>query len=323
MIERRRLHQRGVALITVLLVVALASVAAVNMTTSNQLDQRRTGNRLALGAAHQYALGGEQWAMAILARAVRDEDGPRVDSRDEDWARELPPIPIEGGQIVGRLTDLQGRFNLNTLVAGETVDARSLERFERLLQTLELEPQLAQAVTDWIDSNRDTTYPQGAEDDYYATLDVPHLAANRPFTVASELRLVRGIDEGAWRRLAPHVTALPARRTAINVNTATARTLQAIVPGLAADAAEALRERAAEEPFESVADFLAASEVESAQASAGDSEEIDERGLGVSSRFFRSRVDVQLGPIEYTLYSWLERTNDGASRVIRRNRTPN
>jgi len=196
-------NERGVALITVLLVVALASVAAVDMTTSNQLDQRRTGNRLALGAAHQYALGGEQWSVAILARAVRDEDGPRVDSRDEDWARELPPIPIDGGQVAGQLTDLQGRFNLNTLVAGETVDARSLERFQRLLEILELEPQLAQAVTDWIDTNTDTTYPGGAEDDYYATLDVPHLAANRPFTVASELRLVRGIDAGAWRRLGP------------------------------------------------------------------------------------------------------------------------
>ena len=39
-------RQRGVALITALLVVALATVAAVAMATRQQLDIRRTGNLL-------------------------------------------------------------------------------------------------------------------------------------------------------------------------------------------------------------------------------------------------------------------------------------
>lgn len=54
--------QTGVALITAMLVVALASVAAVAMTSRQQLDIRRTGNILHADQAYLYALGGELWA---------------------------------------------------------------------------------------------------------------------------------------------------------------------------------------------------------------------------------------------------------------------
>lgn len=315
-------RQRGVALITVLLVVALATVAAVHMTTRDQLDQRRTGNRLALQQAHELALGGERWAVAVLADDLRDGDEPRTDSRDQDWARVLPPLPVEGGQVAGRIEDMQGRFNVNTLVSGETVDAVALERFERLLQALELEPRLAQAVVDWLDADRETTFPAGAEDDYYAALPAPHLAANRPVAVASELRMVRGLDAAAWRRLAPHVTALPAVDTAINVNTATPVVLQAVVPGLAGDAAAGLHEAMAEEPFLEVDDFLADPRIRASAGNAGD-DQLRSTGLAVQSRFFRTRVDVELADITYTLYSWLQRDDNGASRVLRRARSAN
>ena len=315
-------RQRGVALITVLLVVALATVAAVHMTTRDQLDQRRTGNRLALQQAHELALGGERWAVAVLAEDLREGDDPLIDSRDQDWARVLPPIPVEGGQVAGRMDDLQGRFNINTLVRGETINAVALERFERLLQVLELDPQIGQAVVDWLDTDSDTTFPAGAEDDYYAALDTPHLAANRPLAVASELRMVRGFDDGAWRRLAPHVTALPAFDTAININTATPAVLQAVVPGLDAAAATGLHEALAEEPFLAVEDIANHPLIQASAVADGD-DEFRIEGLAVRSRFFRTRVDVQLADVTYTLYSWLERDDNGASRVLRRTRSAN
>ncbi|MFW5970302.1 MAG: type II secretion system minor pseudopilin GspK, partial [Halofilum sp. (in: g-proteobacteria)] len=235
-------RERGVALITVMLVVALATAAAASMTGDHQFDIRRTGNRIALTQAHQIALGGEAWAMGILARDRRGESGttdggdgeerdPEIDARDEIWAQELPPIPIEGGQVTGRIIDAQGRFNVNSLIAGERVDATALARFERLLQVLGLEREIAQAVIDWLDANSETTYPAGAEDDFYATLEDPYRAANQPAAAASELRLVRGIDAEAWQVLAPHVSALPGA-TDINVNTATPTVLRAVVPGL-------------------------------------------------------------------------------------------
>lgn len=320
----RHRTQQGVALITVLLVVALATVAAVQMATSDRLDQSRTGNRLALAQAHQIALGGEDWAVAVLARDLRDaDDEARRDSRDQAWAQVLPPMPVEGGQVAGRIHDAQGRFNVNTLVEGGQVNPIALERFERLLMVRELDPQLAQAVVDWLGGGGDAAgTAAGAGDDYYRAREQPHLAALRPVATASELRLVRGFEAEVWHRLRPHITALPTPGTPFNVNTATPAVLQAIVPGLGDDAAESLYEAAAEEPFDSVEAFLEHPLV----AGASDADEIGELRtdqLSIASGHFRVRVDVELGPVEHTLYSWLQRDDNGASRVLRRTRTAN
>lgn len=312
----RRARESGVALVTVLLVVALATVAAVHMSRQTRLDLHRTGNRLALAQAHQIALGGEHWAASVLARVRRSEDYAGVDARNQAWARLPPPLPVEGGQVRGSIRDMQGRLNLNSLGTGDRIDAVALERFERLLEALEIDPRAAQAVIDWMDGNRETTYPAGGEDDYYLTLDPPYLAANRPVATATELRLVRGIDAVTWHRLAAHVTALPGP-TPINVNTASPAVLQAIVPDLDPSSAEALAEDTDEEPFDSVEAFLAHPLV-----SRPDPErEVAATGLDVGSSHFRVRVDVLVGTIEYTLFSWLARDADGASRVIRRART--
>ena len=332
-------RQRGVALITVLFVVALATAAAASMTGDHQFDIRRTGNCIALTQAHQIALGGESWAMGILARDRRGETGtttggsaternPEIDSRDEIWAQELPPIPIEGGQVTGRIIDAQGRFNINNLIVGDRVDAAALARFERLLQILGLNRELAQAVIDWLDANSETTYPGGAEDDFYAALDDPYQAANQPAATGSEMRLIRGIDAAAWGLLAPHVTALP-ESTAINVNTATPTVLRAVVPGLGEGEADQLAELVAEEPFDSVDAFrqhpLVRQAIRQGSSDGTDTGSTSEGiggSLAIGTSYFRVQVDVRIGAIEYRLYSWLARNDNGASRVFRRARTP-
>jgi general secretion pathway protein K len=336
-------RERVVALITVLFVVALATAAAASMTGDHQFDIRRTGNRIALTQAHQIALGGESWAMGILARDRRGETrtttggrapdrNPEIDSQDEIWAQQLPPIPIEGGQVTGRIIDAQGRFNINNLIVGDRIDAVALARFERLLQILGLNREIAQAVIDWLDENSETTYPGGAEDDFYAALEDPYQAANQPAATASEMRLIRGIDAAAWRLLAPHIVALP-EATAINVNTATSTVLRMIVPGLGEGEADQLAELVAEEPFDSVDAFRQHPLVRQAirQGNAGGTDTGTETGstpegvggsLAIGTSYFRVRVDVQIGAIEYRLYSWLARNDNGASRVFRRSRTP-
>lgn len=315
-------HQRGTALVTALLVLALTVTLTTDMAREQQFDIRRTGNLLTLAQAHQIALGGERWAVAILARDARGEGAPgqeligaggsgEVDSLDEDWAQPLPPIPVEGGQIAGEIVDLQGRFNVNNLVVDGAVDAVATARFERLLEAVEIYPLAAQSVIDWLDEDSETTSPNGAEDAYYAAASPPRLAANRPVVVISELRLLRGITAEQWRRLASHVTALPGS-TEINVNTASAPVLQALIPDLDPGTAEQIVGRAREEPFESVQEFL------EQDVFAG--LEVDPTRIAVRSSHFRVRSAVLLGEIEYTLYSWLRRSDNGASSVLRRAR---
>ena len=105
-------HQRGVALLTVMLVVALATTTAVAMASRQQLDIRRTENTLYQGQALMYLYGVESWSMQFLAEDRRDNE---IDHNDEDWATRLPPLPVEGGQVQGYIEDLQGRFSLNSL----------------------------------------------------------------------------------------------------------------------------------------------------------------------------------------------------------------
>jgi len=102
----------------VLLIVALATVTAVAMTTRQQFDIRRTANLLNSEQAYLYALGGEEWAKQIL---LRDAAKNKFDHTKELWALPLPPTFISGGNLQGHIEDLQSRFNLNNLVLNGSI----------------------------------------------------------------------------------------------------------------------------------------------------------------------------------------------------------
>ncbi len=300
--------QRGVALVTALLVVALAVTAAVAMATRLHVDVRRTGNLLHGEQAYAYALSAENWAYVILRKDAKDN---KHDAADEDWATALPPISVEGGVVSGRITDLQGRFNVNNLVnaAGEPVEGE-IAYFRRLLEILELDPSLSSALQDWIDPDINATFPNGAEDDAYLLLDPPYRAANRPLVSFSELRLVQGFTAEVIAALEPHVTALPVPTT-LNVNTATPQLLLALDEQMTAQDVEQLvaeRERAA---FVDVASFLSHDALAGLQLAVQP---------GVASNWFRVLTDVQVGSGQARVVSLLERV-DGKLRIVSRTRT--
>ena len=251
-------RQDGVALLTALLVLAIASAAAVGMVWHQQFDIRRTENLMHAAQAWEHALGGEFWARGLLQEDASDDGSRMVDELQEDWAQPLPPTPIEGGVVAGRIFDLQARFNLNGLAppaAGndreqqDPVAALRLEAFRRLLALLELDPAAADAVVDWIDADGDARFPGGAEDAEYLAMDPPYRAANRPFAETGELRLVRGIDDKAFDLLAPLVSALPDAAATINVNTAPALVLRCIDGAIDEAVPEELVRRREEKPF--------------------------------------------------------------------------
>ena len=253
-------RQRGVALVTALLVVSLATVAAVAMVTRLQVDMRRTGNLLNGEQAYAYAIAAESWAHVILRRDQKESD---FDSLEEDWATALPPIAVEGGFVNGHIVDLQGRFNINNLIeddgepteAEAAVNAEELAYFERLLEVLDLEAALAPALLDWLDADINSRFPDGAEDDTYLLADTPYRAANRPMVSISELRLVKGFTPEVVAVLEPHVTALP-EETVININTATPAVLRALHQELDDSGVEELIADRGEDGYEDVDTFL-------------------------------------------------------------------
>ena len=303
-----KIQQQGVALVTALLVVSLATVAAVAMTARFQVDMRRTGNLLNGEQAYAYAVAAENWAYVILRR---DRKETEHDSLDEDWATALPPISVEGGFVNGRVEDLQGRFNLNNLSGGGGEEATiQLDYYKRLLDILGLEEALVPALQDWIDADINATFPDGAEDDEYLLADVPYRAANRPLVDISELRLVKGYTPDVLAVLEPHVTVLPAT-TFININTATPVVLQALHADMEESDVEQLIEDRDEEPFTDIKAFLAH------DALAGLELLVD---VDIKSDWFNVQTDVSIGRGLARLESRMLRDEDKL-RVISRTRT--
>ena len=300
-------RQRGVALLIALLVVAIAATAMVYLAWDQTLAIRRSEDRIGLDRAAAVALGAEAWAAQALADNARQHGG-EVDLT-QPWAQPQPPQVFGAALVSGRIEDLQGRFNLNTLVAGAQPVAVAVQRYRALLASQQLPADLVAPVIDWIDPDSMASGSAGAEDDTYLGLAPPYRAANQPFVSASSLRLVSGYTPAVYARIAPWVTALPGA-TAINVNTAPLPLLVAL--GLSPEQAQAVIALRAKQPFTTLQQFLASPPLQGAA--------LDPALLGVDSQYFLVRIEVRAGRLRSTLASVLEVDNGGKVHVLLRTR---
>lgn len=304
MIYRLHKSQRGVALITAMLVFALAAIAATAMMSRNYVNQRRTENVLFHDQGYLYLLGAEDWARNIL---IRDRKTAGVDSLKDDWATKLDKIPLEGGDISGRIDDLQGLFNINNLDGTKPASVNA-KRFTQLLVNAGAAPDILSAVIDWIDADDALTFPGGAEDTEYLYGDNPYRAANRKMLSPTELLLVKGITPEIYAKLAPNVIALR-DTTDINVNTAPAGVLQCIVEGLSNDDAKKLIEARDKDPYHNITDFLNAPEVKG--------KPVDTAGLTVMSSYYLVSARVQLDRTHAQLQSIIYRPDPKSPKSMR------
>jgi general secretion pathway protein K len=305
-------RQRGVALVMAVLIVALATILAAEVGFRGYMDQRRTVNAFSLDQSFEIAMGGEAWASDALRRDKMQS--AKTDDFTEEWATPIPPIPLEdvGGEFEGQLEDLQGRFNLNDLVTFDdsgvsTQNEPAVRRFERLLTLLEIEPKWAGYIADWIDSDDNAGFPDGAEDPVYTNLSPPYRAANMAITRASELLALPEFGAERYRKLAPFVTALPPGQP-INLCTASPELLDALNGdnreySLAREAGKQTR---AQRCFPSQSEFETTLTAERKQEL--------ENMLGETSDYFLATIWVTLGTQRFTLYSLLYRSG-GANQV--------
>jgi general secretion pathway protein K len=297
-------RNRGVALITAVLIAALTASVAARLSWDNALDVRRTTVSLFRDQAIEIALGAESWAEQILAQ---DRDESDTDHLGEIWAADLPGLPIEGtlnGEVFGKIEDLQGRFNINNLIGQDgKVDQPSLEQFQRLLTALGLDVRYATLTADWLDSDQDASFPDGAEDPIYTGLIPPYRTANQLLSSTSELAALDGIDKKTLDILLPHITALP-KHTTINVNTATGPVLQSLGPNLTPEEVEQLMGERAESGFADARNTFAPLVADDLKG------EIDD-----STEFFELKLVVRIDTVRITYYSLLERSPQGGGVV--------
>src|SRR5688572_25771748 len=217
-------RQRGVAIVLAMGVVALAAISAAAMLASQSTWSRHAE----LGAEHVQAQALVQ-AGVDYTRALLTEDRrvSSVDHLGEPWALRLPAVPVDNGELSGRIEDQQGAFNLNNLYRSGNISAPHVAQFRRLLEILGLPGSLGDGF----------------------------LALNRPLIDIAELALIPGFDAPVRARLRPFVTALP-RFSAVNVNTATPEVLAALVRDLKLDDARALVEQRERAYFRNLSEFL-------------------------------------------------------------------
>ena len=300
--DRRR--NRGVALITALLITALATLVAANLAWDNALDVRRTMVLLGRDQAVQVALGAESLVVTLLHQDLEDS---QTDHLGEFWAGDLPVFPIEGGEVFGTIEDLQGRFNINNLIdQNGKVDRDALEQFRRLLNALDLDPRFAGITADWLDGDQDAEFPDGAEDPIYTSMFPPYRSANQVLTSVSELAALEGMDKVTFDTLRPHITALPGR-TNINVNTATPAVLQSLDENMSPSDVEGLVKERESGGF---------GDLQTAFASLVTPDVLNR--LNESSDYFECRVVVRIDTVRITLYSLLLRGPRGDVTPIMR-----
>ena len=294
----------GVALITALLIMALVASLTYTLKWNSSLDLRRTIVMLNRDQAVQVAMGAESWMQTILRQDLEDS---ATDHLGEIWASDLPGLPIEGGEVFGRVEDLQGRFNVNSLIDGNgEIVPEAVEQYRRLLEALGIDPRFAGITADWLDADLEASFPDGAEDPIYTGMLPPYRSANQMLTSVSELAAIEGMDKQIFNNLAPYVTALPVRTT-INVNTALPAVLQSLDENLRPADVEGLiseRELAGFSDYQNTFSALVSPEVLNT--------------LNESTEYFQLRVVVRIDTVRITLFSILRRGPQGDVTPIMR-----
>jgi general secretion pathway protein K len=298
---RGPLAQRGVALVTAMMIVAIAAAIAAQVVFAHQVWMRQMENAADRGATDWLRRGAVHWVSTAL---IEDAAQGSTDHLGERWAQALPPLPVEGGFIRVAIEDAQGRFNLNNLLRNNTSSAPDIAIFQRLLAGLLLNPGLADALVDWIDADDDAR-SGGAEDIDYLTVSPPYRTGNQRLASVEELRLVRGFDAKTVAALAPYVTVLPADSD-INLNTASPLLLSAL---LGVDPASAQR--------------IADTRIQNPLPNAGALAKLlppgvpaPQIGAGVKSDFFLVVIDTQIGRHERRTEALLHRAADGKSTSV-------
>ncbi|WP_227430737.1 type II secretion system minor pseudopilin GspK [Psychrobacter sp. I-STPA6b] len=244
-------RQQGMALLTVLLLVVVITVVAGSMLASQKIALRKQMLLLEQNQVLQDIEAAEQIAVGLIQA---DATLNNSDSVQDVWAQPIKPIKLGTHTLNLSIQDASQRFNINNLYHDGAVDEVSVSVFQRLLSNLGLDPILAYTVLDWQDPDNETHAEGGAEREAYLSgqegVSVASIA-NQPFVSIDELVAVKGFTPEAVAKLKPYVTTVP-YFLPINVNTADAIVLSALVEGSDPAQFSALVKEVKQQPFESI-----------------------------------------------------------------------
>ncbi len=332
-----RKKQTGVAIITALLIVTIAATVSITISTQLQLDVRRTGNLIALDQADIFVSFIEKFTEDTLQKTSAFDE-LRKTLREKGKFEAI--YPVESGTVEGQITDLNSCINLNSLLdPSGTPDPLVEARVNRLFSNNKIPTAMTAAITDWIDTDLNTTHsPDGAEDGHYLNLEQPYHTANQPLSSITELRLIKGAENSnatpsytPYNNLIalseafrdnddnwPSLCAFKEKASTphqININTASRDVLLSLSGKMTTalvDDIIACRGASGNEMTD-IANFTDCSTVGTALSTPA---ELDQ--LGFTSEYFLLKTKISIGDAKKTTYSIIFRDAAGKTEIISR-----
>ena len=312
---RRPMHhslrrQRGVAVITALLLTTLAISIVASLFWQQQVQVRSMENQRLNLQTRWILRGALEWSTLALRQ---DAYNSRYTALTQVWATPVAETRLDqfierervegetfNATLSGNIEDATSRYNLRNLASktanGAVVDADNLAIFQRLLTSLQINPALAKTAANLIAGSQpavvaagtvdpitgqeiggqerdpseggtagvdgaqgaDAADPSGGatEGNPTTTIAVNRTGLGTPikFLEVEDLLAVRGLTPEMLEKLRPYVIVLP-ERTPINVNTASAEVLAAVIPNFSLSEAKSLLARRRSVPWDDIAKF--------------------------------------------------------------------
>ncbi|NWA66555.1 type II secretion system minor pseudopilin GspK [Pseudomonas reactans] len=273
--------QRGMAIISALLIAAVVAVLAGAMLTRQTVFTRGLEAEQLRIQGQWLLQGGLERSRQMLWDARQKDVLTRL---DQPWAR------VQRGVFEGRIEDEQGKFNLRNLVNRQQVDADQLQSFERLCRLIGVDPAVSRRISQRVIAS----YEPPAKYPMLRSLD--------------DLSGIEGLDPVVLQRMQAYISVLPGQ-TWVNGNTASAEVLSAVVPQLSLSQAHGLvAERDSGQWFINRGDFV--NRLRLPQV------EVDSVHVGITSEWFRVQGQARREQRRVTLDALLHRPEDRQPRVI-------
>ena len=331
-----RTRQYGVALVAALILMTSIVFILGNIFYRHQISVAQSTLIMHQNQAYFLALSAESWAKQLLDE---DADESSFDHYNELWSQAIPAMPVDGGLINGCISDMQSRFNLNSLVkytnASQLTSVINSENnshatvWNNILRLKEIPPDQSrlETIIDWIDKDSSTIGTSGAEQEIYESMRPPRMIADSQIVQPSELAEVMGYNLIEVQQLMPVMTALPvALKTkpnqiepyAININTAADELLLAMGGDFDMIFKDAVINN---RPFEKIQDFYDKLAFELGYPEDNIKQRWPEDLIAIATQFFELYLEVTLGEARIEVRSIIMRRFNADSVILSRSMT--
>ena len=323
---RRQTHiragrQRGVAVVTALLLTTLAISIVASLFWQQQVQVRSMENQRLQLQTKWIQRGALDWASVIL----RQPFGGRI-SLEQVWATPLAETRLDqyierervqgenfDASLSGQVFDASARYNLNNLASGGMRDQAETEVLGRLLTNLRLEARLARPIADFVAAGQPLAAPD--LENPVKVPQAPRTGNPMPIMRVDDLLAVPGVKPETVEALRPFVIVFPSGDTKVNVNTAPAEVLAAVLAECSVAQATAMVEQRKRVPWNDIQQFRSEFTCAQQQQSPQGEAQID-----VTSNYFLVQSRIRLDRAALDAESLVERggnlVNRGSINVI-------